>query len=121
MAKFLSKAYVEKVDESIGELQTIMFDLKKLAGSDGKITDDEKELLNTIAEALEQYYELLEEVVEDSMIDENEYKQMKEYEKKLFSIAEKKALEDDNLSEDEKNILKMLRDLLDEIGTLELQ
>ena len=46
---------------------------------------------------------------------------MKNMEEKLIKDAEMKAMDDDSLSHDERNILALLRKLLGEIGTLEFE
>ncbi len=115
----LDKSYVEKVDESIGELQMVIRDLKDLVAKDGVVTEEESKLLNSIKDNLEKYYDLLEHVIEDNVITEDEYNSMKEYEKKLLSEANFKAWEDGQLSDDERNILSMLKKAVGEIGTLE--
>ena len=68
----LDKEFVAKTDENIGELQTIIGDLKKIALEDGKFTNDELLLLNNVQKNLESYYELLEKVIEDEVITKEE-------------------------------------------------
>lgn len=117
----LDKDFVAKTDENIGELQTIMGDLERLAVQDGKFTNDEILLLNSVKNNLQSYNELLERVIEDEVITREEYDQMKSMEEKLIKDAEMKAMDDDFLSFDERNILAMLKKLLGEIGTLKFK
>ena len=89
--------------------------LKEVAMDDGKLTQDERELMATVISDIEKYNETLHKALEDGIIDEREERRLFEGRMQVMEKAYDKAREDLVISEDEKKILKEICKIVREV------
>ncbi|MCY3413392.1 MAG: hypothetical protein INQ03_17260 [Candidatus Heimdallarchaeota archaeon] len=106
---------LEILQQSIEKISEIKKSLHVLALMDEKISKEEKVLLDQIDQKMESYKDLVENIVKDKEISNEEYLALKQYEKELLDDLNNKALEDERISEDERDIIDGLKSLLAEI------
>ena len=103
----------EKVYEKLGKANRVMEDLIDIAVADKNISEEEKQILFSINKNLEQYARLIIESISDNKITDQERQAIADLEQKIIDDANNIALNDENLSSDEK---KLLYRLIDTIG-----
>ena len=89
-------------------LAKMMKKVAEIAKKDGKITDEEYELLEGISFDVAEYMIALEKSMEDGVIDEQEAVLMQQLKNKIINNAKKVASQDGHIDEDEAQILKEL-------------
>ena len=104
----------EKIYQKLGRANRVMEDLIDIAVADKNISDEEKEILFSINKNLEQYARLIINSISDDKISDQEKEDIAALEQKIIDDANNIALNDENLSEDEK---KLLYRLIDTIGS----
>lgn len=104
----------EKIYEKLGRANRVMEDLIDIAVRDKNISEEEKKILFSINKNLEQYARLIIESISDNKITDEEKEDIAMLEQKIIDDANNIALNDENLSDDEK---KLLYRLIDTIGS----
>lgn len=104
----------EKIYEKLGRANRVMEDLIDIAVRDKNISEEEKKILFSINKNLEQYARLIIESISDNEITDEEKEDIAMLEQKIIDDANNIALNDENLSDDEK---KLLYRLIDTIGS----
>lgn len=92
----------------------MMEDLIEIAVADKNISEEEQKILFSINKNLEQYARLIIESISDNEITDEEKEDIAMLEQKIIDDANNIALNDENLSDDEK---KLLYRLIDTIGS----
>jgi tellurite resistance protein len=80
-------------------------DLSKIILSDGKITSDERELMQTINQGLNKFVKAYIKALDDKIITQKENDQLKDYWLKIREEAEGTAMKDGIITPDERNML----------------
>lgn len=104
----------EKIYEKLGRANRVMEDLIEIAVADKNISEEEQKILFSINKNLEQYARLIIESISDNEITDEEKEDIAMLEQKIIDDANNIALNDENLSDDEK---KLLYRLIDTIGS----
>lgn len=104
----------EKIYEKLGRANRVMEDLIDIAVRDKNISEEEQKILFSINKNLEQYARLIIESISDNEITDEEKEDIAMLEQKIIDDANNIALNDENLSDDEK---KLLYRLIDTIGS----
>lgn len=104
----------KKIYEKLGRANRVMEDLIDIAVRDKNISEEEKKILFSINKNLEQYARLIIESISDNKITDEEKEDIAMLEQKIIDDANNIALNDENLSDDEK---KLLYRLIDTIGS----
>lgn len=104
----------EKIYEKLGRANRVMEDLIEIAVADKNISEEEQKILFSINKNLEQYAKLIIESISDNEITDEEKEDIAMLEQKIIDDANNIALNDENLSDDEK---KLLYRLIDTIGS----
>lgn len=104
----------EKIYEKLGRANRVMEDLIEIAVADKNISEEEQKILFSINKNLEQYARLIIESISDNKITDEEKEDIAMLEQKIIDDANNIALNDENLSDDEK---KLLYRLIDTIGS----
>lgn len=107
-------------DWYLGETSKIVWmNLLEVARNDGKVTNEELDLLTSIMASMRGYFDLLEKVYEDQVISEEETTQLINSRAEVLELAKQEAMKDEKLSSDEKNILEKLERILIELEKVE--
>ncbi|MHA2275965.1 MAG: hypothetical protein ACXAC2_09375, partial [Candidatus Kariarchaeaceae archaeon] len=75
---------------------------------DGKITDEEQKLINTVTVELEIYYDALDKAIEDGVITKKEEEKLEEIKEYIIRRTYIVAQEDQKISIDEQKLIKKL-------------
>ncbi|MCE7736376.1 MAG: hypothetical protein GPJ54_15965 [Candidatus Heimdallarchaeota archaeon] len=111
----MSKEYSKKTIKSkIKIAKDIVQSLTEVADTDGKMTDDEIGLIMNIKRNLDSYFAIIEQYDDSDILTRSE--EMHIIEKKLIQDATAKAFEDGKISDDEKQLLKKLAELMESIA-----
>jgi len=86
----------------------VMEDLIDLALGDEKISPEEQELLFSINSNLQHYVKLTIEAVSDNIVTDDEKQKLMRVGQKIIRDAEKVAMKDSKVSDDEKKLLESL-------------
>ena len=101
--------------DTLQKANKIMEDLIDLALGDKNISPDEQELLFSINSNLQHYVKLTIEAVSDNIVTDDEKRKLMKVGQKIISDAEKVAMKDSEISDDEKklleNLIESIRDL----------
>lgn len=101
--------------DTLQKANKIMEDLIDLALGDKNISPDEQELLFSINSNLQHYVKLTIEAVSDNIVTDDEKRKLMEVGQKIITDAEKVAMKDSEISDDEKklleNLIESIRDL----------
>ncbi len=89
-------------------ISDIIAQLTKIARADGKITEEEEELLAEAQINLMTYDEKLDEALDDGVIDETEKDLLRGLKEQIIQGAWEMASLSDGISEDELNMLELL-------------
>jgi sporulation protein YlmC with PRC-barrel domain len=89
-------------------LSNLVRDLMTEAGKDGKITDEEQKLINTVTVELEIYYDALDKAIEDGVITKKEEEKLEEIKEYIIRRTYIVAQEDQKISMDEQKLIKKL-------------
>ena len=89
------------------------------AQKDGIVTDHEKEMITKIVKDLEAYSSMLEQALNDGMITVEEKVKLYSFRTNMFSQNLKFVNEDKLVTDEEKDLLKILGKMLGEIGDFE--
>jgi sporulation protein YlmC with PRC-barrel domain len=89
-------------------LSNLVRDLMTEAGKDGKITDEEQKLINTVTVELEIYYDALDKAIEDGVITKKEEEKLEEIKEYIIRRTYIVAQEDQKISIDEQKLIKKL-------------
>ncbi|MHA2030706.1 MAG: hypothetical protein ACW99A_11700 [Candidatus Kariarchaeaceae archaeon] len=101
----------EEAKNVLDTLQTankIMEDLIDLALGDQTISPEEQELLFSINSNLQHYVKLTIEAVSDNIVTDEEKQKLMSVGEKIIEEAEKVAMKDSEVSDDEKQLLESL-------------
>lgn len=98
----------KKVLDTLQKANRVMEDLIDLALGDETISQDEQDLLFSINSNLQHYVKLTIEAVSDNIITEEERAKLISVGEKVIQDAEKVAMKDSDVSEDEKKLLETL-------------
>lgn len=98
----MERTEIDRIDRLIDKINEII-------NIDGKITNEEEALFQNILENLSHYRIVLMDVTADNVIDEEEKQKMEKFKQNIMGDAKLIALEDENFSEDEINVLKELK------------
>ncbi|OLS23447.1 MAG: hypothetical protein HeimC2_26510 [Candidatus Heimdallarchaeota archaeon LC_2] len=94
--------------DTLQKVNRVMEDLIDLALGDETISRDEQELLFSINSNLQHYVKLTIEAVSDNIVTEEERAKLIAVGQKVINEAEKVAMKDSEISEDEKKLLESL-------------
>ncbi len=94
--------------DTLQQANKIMEDLIDLALGDEKISPEEQELLFSINSNLQHYVKLTIEAVSDNIVTDDEKRKLMQVGQKIIDDAEKVAMKDSTVSEDEKKLLESL-------------
>lgn len=90
------------------DLETMIYDLLKIAKEDGKITNNEKSMLRKVRDNLKRYVVEYEKSLADGRISKNEHKQLQKLHLKIYENSKHVAMGDGKINQDELNILLRL-------------
>jgi tellurite resistance protein len=111
----MSKEYSKKVIKSkVNIAKDIVQSLTEVADTDGKMTDDEIGLIMNIKRNLDNYFAIIQEYDDTDVLTRSE--EMHIIEKKLIQDATAKAFEDGKITDDEKQLLRKLAELMESIA-----
>lgn len=111
----MSKEYSKKAIKSkIKIAKEIVQTLTDVANIDGKLKDDEISLIMNIKRNLDSYFAIIEGY--DDSDDLTRSEEMHIIEKKLIQDATAKAFEDGKITDDEKQLLRKLVELMESIA-----
>lgn len=111
----MTKEYSKKAIKSkIKIARDIVQTLTEVANKDDEITDDEISLIMNIKRNLNSYFAIIEEYDDSDNLTRSE--EMHIIEKKLIQDATAKAFEDGKISDDEKQLLRKLAELMESIA-----
>lgn len=79
---------------------------------DGKITEDEYNILYKVREKYGAYFDALKEAAEDGMITDEEGDRLREIRREMYETAWKEALKDERVTEDESALLDYVMETL---------
>lgn len=99
---------VQGVLDRLQKANRVMEDLIDLALSDDKITDEEQEILFSINDNLQEFVKLSIKSVSDNVISDKESDKLKQLQTKIIEDANKVALKDSNVTDDEKALIDTL-------------
>lgn len=94
--------------DTLQQANKIMEDLIDLALGDETISPEEQELLFSINSNLQHYVKLTIEAVSDNIVTDDEKRKLMAVGQKIIDDAEKVAIKDSTVSEDEKKLLESL-------------
>lgn len=104
------------VMEKLQKANSIMEDLIDKAMEDQAITEDEKKILFCINDYLQEYVKIVITSVSDNIITEEEKNRLKEIEENIINDTKKIAMEDSQLSDDERSLLDSLIKAIKELS-----
>ncbi len=93
--------------------------LRARAMEDGIITEEESAILEAVETNLTKYEKLIEDAAEDGIITQEEKNQLIDFEEKIMSDAYFVADEDDRVSPDEAELIKLLIKVIDEKASVD--
>lgn len=99
---------MDKDQEKLERMKKALNLITQKAEQDGKITDEEKTILNSVKNNVEEYATYLEKALEDNIIDEKERNQLIDLEESIYAEAYFSAMNDNKLDGDEVLLLKTL-------------
>jgi hypothetical protein len=115
------KERIELVSNKLSSIETILNELNKIAESDGNITTEEMNLLNTINYNFENFRKVIETALEDGILSDQEMESLHSYEKMIVHSASSEVFKDGVISKDERNLLFSLIKYFEEIQEIENQ
>ncbi len=118
---FLSKIY-NTVSENIETEKIILMiknELSRIAGKDGKVTEDEQALINSILEEANKYKTILDKAISNNKIDQQERIRLFQGKLNMVQKAVSKIRDDLIVSDDEQAIINGLQLLLPKISDFE--
>ncbi|MCY3414597.1 MAG: hypothetical protein INQ03_23310 [Candidatus Heimdallarchaeota archaeon] len=92
----------------------VLVNLGEVALKDGIVTPDEEAILQTVNIGIDEYFQYLDQAMEDDVIDFNEYTTLNGIAAKIVHQSEKTALLDGIVTHDEKQLIHKLTQLLKE-------
>ncbi|MCA9689675.1 MAG: hypothetical protein KC636_08695 [Myxococcales bacterium] len=90
----------------------ILEELWAIALLDNVVTDDERSLLEAISEQLDAFEVLLDDVYLDHVVDFDEFLRMRRARKQIVDYALKRALADGKITDDERQLLVRVIEML---------
>ncbi len=93
--------------------------LRARAMEDGIITQEEAAILEAVETNLAKYEKLVEDAAEDGIITQDEKNQLIDFEEKIMSDAYFVADEDNQVSKDEAELIKVLIKVIDEKASVD--
>ncbi len=97
-------------------MDTIYAILRTTALRDGRISDDEAKMLDSVIQELDGYSRVLVKAMEDGIIDSEEKKELDKWRKRVWNKAVEVVTDDGVINEDEHELLLSLVEI---INTLE--
>ena len=109
---------LKRCRDILQDAPSIMDKLDLIAVYDGIIDEDEEQLLDVINANIFGYQKLLDDILEDNIVTDEEFTEIKSYEKNLKDTILRQA-EIDGLTGPENDILNTLFDCLQSLNVLE--
>lgn len=105
--KYILKGELKDIEKNLKiSMTNVVRDLMKEALKDGKITNEEEKLINSISVSLSDYYDALSGALDDKIITKDEEKVLDILKEKMIKEVHSISLEDEVLSADERAIIK---------------
>jgi hypothetical protein len=105
--------------EVLAETKEVVGEIMKTSMADGRMDNDEVELLNTISKTVQKYSKLLEKVLEDHQVTDEEYAKIKNFEHKLVKKVYNQVKADGLVSIEEEEMVNTLFNCLSNLEKLE--
>lgn len=117
MPKLTDLQRIDHTRNLLNEAEKIMVKLDEIAIRDRYLSNDEVELLNTVNRTIVSYKKIAEQALEDQEVTQDEFEEMKRFEKIITDEAMHQALLDGEMTKDEKQLLGTLFAALTKINT----
>ncbi len=97
-----------KLEIELKKIDNFIDSVQEIAIRDGKITKDEKSILDEIFKEIAEYRQLIFDVLEDNVITPEEEKKIKGFQERTLNLINSKALRDGIITKDEEDLIDSL-------------
>jgi len=98
----------ERIKQKVEKLEELYKKLYEQAEIDGKVTEDEEKILQNIKLGIDEFKKYADKALEDNLITVSEHTKMLQLQNKILRESERQAMEDDKISDDERELLQLL-------------
>ena len=98
----------ERIKQKVEKLEELYKKLYEQAEIDGKVTEDEEKILQNIKLGIDEFKKYADKALEDNLITVSEHTKMLQLQNKILRESERQAMEDDKISDDERDLLQHL-------------
>lgn len=98
----------ERIKQKVEKLEELYKKLYEQAEIDGKVTEDEEKILQNIKLGIDEFKKYADKALEDNLVTVSEHTKMLQLQNKILRESERQAMEDDKISDDERELLQLL-------------
>jgi len=98
----------ERIKQKVDKLEELYKKLYEQAEIDGKVTEDEEKILKNIKLGIDEFKKYADKALEDNLVTVSEHTKMLQLQNQILRESERQAMEDDRISDDERELLQLL-------------